>query len=91
MTFIIGVIIFAVGLSLIIKTEWYLSNFGRIDFFEQHLGLEGGSRLGYKLLGMLVIFIGLLAITGMIGGFLKWFFSPLTRYTNPHSANTSMQ
>lgn len=80
MNIIIGLIISAVGLVLIIKTEWFLSNFGRIGWFEEHLATSGGSRMGYKLLGMLIIFTGLLFITNMIGGALTWILSPLLKF-----------
>lgn len=80
MEFFIGLIIFAVGLTLVIKTEWYVNNFGRIGFFEQYLGTEGGSRLGYKLVGLFALFIGIISMTGMIGGFMEWLTYPLTKY-----------
>jgi len=80
---IIGLLIMAVGVAPIIKTEYFLETFGRIEFFEIKMGTSGGSRLGYKLLGMATVFIGILVATGMIGGFIAWIFSPLTRFTNP--------
>lgn len=70
----------AVSFTLILKTEWYLSNFGRIAFFDQHLGVNGGSRLGYNLLGFLGIFIGFMIMTGMISGMLEWILSPLLKH-----------
>ena len=83
MYIIIGLIIFITGSLMVIKSEWLLNNFGRIGFFDQHLGAEGGSRLGYKLIGLLIVFIGILIATNMIGGFLSWVFSPLLKYTRP--------
>ncbi len=80
MSIIYGIIIIFIGAMLVIKSEWMLNNFGRVNFFEKYLGAEGGSRLGYKLLGLLVFFIGLLIMTNMIGGFLQWMLSPLTKY-----------
>ena len=81
--FIIGIIIMFIGFMVVAKSEWLLNNFGRIEFFEQKLGTSGGSRLGYKLLGILFLFIGFLTMTGMITGFIAWVVSPLTRYTMP--------
>ena len=60
MHFIIGIIILALGFLIVTKSSWLLNNFGRISFFEQHLGTSGGSRLGYKLLGIIILFIGFL-------------------------------
>ena len=44
---------------------------GRSEWAEQHLGTEGGTYLLYKLIGLLLIFFGLLAITGLYQGFLE--------------------
>ncbi len=60
-----------------------LNNFGRIGFFEDKLATSGGSRFGYKLIGMLAIFIGILIMTGLITGFLTWILSPLLRFYLP--------
>jgi len=73
----------AIGFLIIFKAEWMLSNFGRIGFFEDKFGTSGGSRLGYKLVGIVFIFFGFLAVTGMIGGFMEWMLWPLTRYMVP--------
>jgi len=80
MNFLIGLIIIAIGALIVIKSEALLSSFGRIAFFEKYLGTSGGSRLGYKFVGMLVVFIGILVAVDLIGGFLEWMTSPLTRY-----------
>ncbi|MFA6604025.1 MAG: hypothetical protein WCT10_04280 [Patescibacteria group bacterium] len=65
-----GLAAVGVGLLFVIKSEWFLNNFGAIEWAEQHLGTSGGTRLFYKLIGLGIIFIGFLAATGMIGGFL---------------------
>ncbi|MFH1745175.1 MAG: hypothetical protein ABH881_03345 [bacterium] len=80
---IIGLIIMVVGFIFVAKTEWFLNNFGRIAFFEKYLGMEGGSRLGYKLVGLLALFIGFLVFSGMIEGFLMWILGPIIRLNNP--------
>jgi fatty acid desaturase len=79
MNFILGLILTVAGVLIVMKTEWLMQNFGRVAWFEKNLGAEGGSRLGYKLMGILAIFIGLLLVTGLIGGFMNWLVSPLTR------------
>jgi hypothetical protein len=83
MNIIWGAIIIIIGALVVIKSGAILNAFGRIAFFEEHLGLEGGSRLGYKLIGILTIFIGALIMTNMIGGFLTWLLSPLLKYNKP--------
>ncbi|HNU81233.1 MAG TPA: hypothetical protein PLA05_00805 [bacterium] len=74
---ILGLIIIAVGTVLIIKTEWFLQNFGRLSWFENKLGSEGGSRLGYKLLGLVAIFIGIVLMSGNGNDFFTWLLGPL--------------
>jgi len=82
MNIIFGIIGIAIGVLLVIKSESILNVFGRIAFFEKYLGVEGGSRLGYKLIGLAVIFISTLVMTNMIGGFMEWVLSPLLKYNS---------
>lgn len=72
-----------IGAVIVIKSEWMLNNFGRIGFFDRHLGSEGGSRLGYKLVGLIIFFIGLMIMIDLIGGFMAWMLSPLLKYSQP--------
>jgi hypothetical protein len=80
---ILGLAVTAVGFLLVIKTDWFLDNFGRLPFFENHLATEGGSRFGYKLVGIIFIIIGFMIATGLIGAFITWLISPLTKYNQP--------
>lgn len=82
MNIIYGIIGIAIGALVVIKSESILNAFGRIAFFEKYLGVEGGSRLGYKLIGLAVIFISTLVMTNMIGGFMEWVLSPLLKYNS---------
>jgi hypothetical protein len=74
---IFGAVLFVLGVFLIIKTEWMLENFGRIDWAEEKLGTYGGTRFFYKVGGLILIFVGLTMIFDMFEGILMWFFSPL--------------
>jgi len=78
---ILGIIMMIVGAFFLIKTEWLMDNFGRIEWFEDKLGSSGGSRLGYKLLGALVVFLGIIFATGSGSDFMQWAVSPLTKHT----------
>jgi hypothetical protein len=71
------------GALITIKSEAVFSFFGRIEFFEEKLGTSGGSRLGYKLIGLLIFFLGILTMTGLITGFMEFVLSPLLKYSNP--------
>ncbi len=67
---IIGLLLVAAGTVLIFKTEWFIQNFGTIAWAENNLGTSGGSRLFYKLLGLALIFVGMLVATNLMTGFL---------------------
>jgi hypothetical protein len=71
MNYIIGAVLVVVGALLVIKSEWFLQNFGTVSWAEQHLGVNGGSRLFYKLIGLLIVIIGFMLITNLFGAFLQ--------------------
>jgi hypothetical protein len=77
MKYFIGSIAIIVGSILVIKTGWLLSWFGRIGWAERHLGTEGGSRLFYKLIGLLIIFCSFLAMSGLLGMMIRDTLGPL--------------
>jgi hypothetical protein len=70
MNYFIGILCVLVGILMILKTEWIIQNFGTSAWAEEKLGTSGGSRLLYKFIGLLGIFIGFLLITNMFEGFL---------------------
>ncbi|MFH1789686.1 MAG: hypothetical protein ABH832_01310 [bacterium] len=71
MKYIFGIIMVAFGVFLIVKTEWFIQNFGTNAWAEDKLGTSGGTRLMYKLLGVAIIFLGMLIVTNMIEGFMS--------------------
>lgn len=70
MRYFLGIVLVVVGVVLVIKTEWFYVNFGSIAWAEEHLGTSGGSRLMYKIIGIIFIFFGFLLITNMMNNFL---------------------
>jgi len=75
-----GLLLMVAGAMMIVKTEWLLQNFGRMAWFEAKLGTEGGSRLGYKLIGLAIVIWGIIELSGGMGGFLAWILGPLLKY-----------
>jgi hypothetical protein len=71
---LLGVVL---GTLMVIKTEWIVQNFGTNAWAEQHLGTSGGSRLMYKLVGLVIIFISMMGLTGMLGPFIIRIFGGL--------------
>ncbi len=80
---IIGILILGGGVFMIMKTEWIINNFGRIAWFEEKLGTEGGTRLGYKLIGLTTVILGIIVMTGSGPDFVRWLFAPLIKYNQP--------
>lgn len=81
MKWLLGLLIIGFGSLLVIKTQWIYDFTGPIDWAEQHLGSEGGTRLFIKLLGVLIILGTFLGITGILGGWLTGFFSGMGQAT----------
>ena len=74
-----GLVLAGAGFIFVWKTEWFLRNFGRVGFAEKHLGTEGGSRLLYKLIGTLVIIIGILYAVNLMDSLLEWLIRSIFR------------
>lgn len=72
-----GIILLAVGIVFVIKTDWILRINGRVMWAEMHLGTAGGTRLFYKIIGFIVIFIAFLLISGLADDFFNWIFGPI--------------
>ena len=66
MKYILTLIAIVVGSLMVIKSAWFVANFGRSNFAEQHLG-GGGTYTMHKLVGICIIIIALLAVTGAMG------------------------
>jgi len=77
MKFIIAIIVIVIGAFMVIKTEIFLNWFGRIGFAEKHFSTEGGSRIFYKLLGLVMIFLALIGMTGFLGFIIRDLVGPL--------------
>ncbi|MBT4153641.1 MAG: hypothetical protein HOE53_03250 [Candidatus Magasanikbacteria bacterium] len=67
MKYAIGFFVIVVGVIFVVKTEWFVRNFGTNAWAEEHMGTSGGTRMMYKLLGIAFIFLSLMGMTGMLG------------------------
>lgn len=74
---LVGLAMMFIGFHMVWKTDAWLRLFGRNWWAERHFGVEGGSRLFYKLLGVAVTFLGLFVATNMIQGIIVSIFGPL--------------
>lgn len=67
---LLGLVVMIVGFLMVWKTMVIQGWFGYNSWAEQHLG-PGGTYLFYKLLGVLVAFLGMLIVTGLISRVLE--------------------
>ncbi len=65
----LGLVIMVVGFLIVFKTEVIYTWFGDIPFAEEKLG-TGMSRFFYKVIGVLVTFIGIFVATNVISDIL---------------------
>lgn len=77
MKYVIGLLAIALGAFMVIKTEVFVRSFGRMGWAEKYLGTSGGTRLGYNLIGIVIIVIALLGMTGLLGNIILGIFAPL--------------
>ena len=76
MKYIIGILVIVVGAFMVIKTQWLVENFGHSAWAEEKLG-GGGTRLMYKVLGIAIILLSLMGMTGMLGEVIVSVFGKL--------------
>jgi hypothetical protein len=76
---ILGIIFCVIGTFITFKSEWILREFGRTEFAEKYFPFEGGSRFFYKLIGIIIIFVGFLTIGGIHLTILNWIARTLFR------------
>ncbi len=79
---IAGAILIAIGALITIKSEAMMQNIGRIRFFEEKFGSYGGSRFGYKMIGIGISIFGILLFANLYSAFMEWTLSPLIDATN---------
>ncbi|MBU4360527.1 MAG: hypothetical protein ABH896_01525 [Candidatus Jacksonbacteria bacterium] len=77
MKYFLYLIIIIIGVLITIKSEWMLRTFGRVGWFENKLGLYGGSRTFYKFLGIIIVFLTVMWITGLLQEIILSIFSPV--------------
>ena len=80
--FIIGFLIVLAGFMMAWKSEWLLKNFGRVNWAEEKFPFGGGTRFFYKILGIIIIFLGLFVITGIWTDILNGLFGLFNQTSN---------
>ncbi len=66
MRYLLGIIGAGVGAVIVIYSEKLYNALGPVEWAEQKLGTEGGSRLFYKLVGIGIILISFFYMSGIL-------------------------
>lgn len=75
----IGLLLVALGAIMVIKTHQFYDFFGSMNWADRYLG-SGGSRLMYKLIGLVFCLIGFLVMTNLWEPFLQATLGSLFRF-----------
>lgn len=86
MQFFGGLLITLAGVAIIVYTEAILSFSGGLEWASKWLEYYGGSRLGYKLIGLVFVIVGLLMMTGLIGDVVLGIFADMFKGFEPGSS-----
>lgn len=75
---ILGILGIGLGILISVKQAWLVSTFGHIGVIEKYMRTMGGTRTFYIILGVLLVIISVLYMTGklddvVVGIFLKIF------------------
>lgn len=70
----LGIVVAIVGFLMILKTATVMEWFGRVDWAEDKFG-PGGSYTFWKLIGVIIVFVGIFISTNLISDILTDFAS----------------
>ncbi|MBI2476706.1 hypothetical protein HYV72_00880 [Candidatus Uhrbacteria bacterium] len=76
---ILGFIISAIGFVIVWRVNGVLELLGPSSWAETKFATWGGSSSLYRLVGVVIIFIGLMVMTNLHFVFLTWLTGPLLR------------
>ena len=74
MNILYGIFICLLGFLLVWKARWIYENFGAVPFAQKFLQTSGGTTFFYQLIGLFVIFVGLMFMTNAHLGVAQWIF-----------------
>lgn len=78
LTIIIGIITVIVGVTMVWRPRFYVDFVGHQEWAEKVFGVHE-DETAFKVIGIIVILVGILIMTGIFKSFLMWFFAPTFR------------
>ena len=76
MRYFFSILFIILGFLLVKYSNWIVNNFGAVSFAEDHLHSMGGTRFFWKALGILIIIVSFLVISGFVEPLLLKIFRP---------------
>ena len=74
MKYFYALIVIILGFLLVRYSNWLVNNFGYVDWAEHYLGVYGGTRLMWKIIGILFIIGALFTVSGIMENILYSIF-----------------
>jgi len=75
---LIGAVVVVVGFLMVYRARYFLDFLGNQAWVEKIFAVDD-QELAYKIIGIIVIIVGALIMTGLINDLLLWFFAPALR------------
>lgn len=72
----IGIIVAVIGFFMVYRPKYFLDFLGSQAWVEKIFSVND-QELAYKIIGMIVIFVGVLIMTNLIYDLLGWALSPI--------------
>lgn len=72
MQYILGLLLAGFGFLMVWKTDKFYEFFGPLPVAEKYIHSEGGSRMLYKLIGVVLIIVGFMIFTNLEQSFVLW-------------------
>ena len=76
MKYFISILLILFGMFMTIKSEWILKFFGYNEWAENKFRIWGGSRMLYKLIGLVFVLAGVFLMTGWLEDIARAIFLP---------------
>jgi len=73
---LIGLIVAGVGFMMVYRPRYFLDFLGNQAWVEKIFSVND-QELAYKIIGMIVIFVGVLIMTNLMNDLLGWALSPI--------------
>ena len=77
MKYIIFLTLVAFGFIMVWKNEKFMEFFGRVAWAEKNFGFYGGSRIFYKMFGIVIIILSAMMLTGWLQKIILAIFAPM--------------